>query len=411
MASSALFAFAMAGLSVSLAHAGAHETAQVLFRRLAGIPIASSDPRLAQMEAMIAAGNYDGAAAIATADNSFLNVTVRGWACPLSSRTDDPLEPLNDFCATIIGVTRDDHDARELLIGNYIYKADTSVNRPGATAGSAQDIHTDANVYKFSGANEHYAFLESTRQDLATVLVQAPQKGFDASGNTATVLPVDMAAGLLTTKAWANSHLEAGTNRRAVEFSFRQFLCLPIAAMKDSTLPDDRVRRDVDRFPQGLPTVFQQNCKGCHSILDGNAGAFAYLDNGKDRANATFLLYSPGTVRPKYNINSTVYPAGAVPSDDSWVNYANQNSNAKIGWNSALSGRGPRAFGEMIAMSDAYPACMAKRVMERMCRRPADPTFDAQAVSELAQDFKANGYHLKRLFQKAAVHPACLPRQ
>jgi hypothetical protein len=178
----------------------------------------------------------------------------------------------------------------------------------------------------------------------------------------------------------------------------------------DNQLPDDRVRRDVDRFPQGLLTNFQTTCKGCHSILDGNGGAFAYYDRATDGNGRSLLLYTPGTVRPKFNQNTSVYPSGYVTNNDSWVNHATVGGNASIGWPAMASGNGAHEFGQMIANSEGYPVCMARRVLERMCRRTLDTTEEPH-VQALAKDFKDNGYKLKRLFQKAGTDPICLPTQ
>src|SRR4051794_31716498 len=74
--------------------AGPRDQALRLFDRLAGVPLQLGDPRLAEMEAAIRAGNFDAAAQIATADDGFYNITVRHMATPLSSRGKDQLTPL-----------------------------------------------------------------------------------------------------------------------------------------------------------------------------------------------------------------------------------------------------------------------------------------------------------------------------
>src|SRR5262249_12462320 len=154
--------------------------------------------------------------------------------------------------AMVIGVARDDLDARTLLTGDFTYAA---TQRPDLPKPSAID-------------NNHYLALDQKRSNLKTDLVRiVPQR--------ADILD---AAGLLTSRAWAESHFKMGTNRRAVEYAFREFLCTPITTWRDTGLPDDRIRRDVDRNPGGNPATFQGVCRSCHAPMDAMAGAFARFD-------------------------------------------------------------------------------------------------------------------------------------
>ncbi len=386
-------------VGTSEAHADARSKAQRLFDRLAGVPIPMSDPRFAQMQALIAAGNLDGAAKIATADDNFYNITLKHFALPMSSPTEDPVQPLNDFAATLIGVVRDDLDGRELLTGNYIYKADNSVNF--STAANPIDIQTDAAIYR---SNNHYEQLERRDVNLRQVLVKAPQKAATSNAGT-TLIEITDNGGLMTTRAWAQSMYSGGTNRRGVQYAYQEFLCTPLSAVADASLPDDRIRRDLPRNPAGDVRLFMSNCRSCHTIMDSIGGALAHFD--WNDGNGGFMIFTPGAVVGKMNRAGNTYPAGFVTTDNSWVNYGTVGHNASLGWGGTNSGRGINAMGAMFAATEQFPMCMAKRVFTEVCRRPPS-TKEASQISSLASEFKSSGYKLKRVFEKAAVIPACL---
>jgi len=51
---------------------------------------------------------------------------------------------------------------------------------------------------------------------------------------------------------------------------------------------------------------------------------------------------------------------------------------------------------------------MVKRVFAEVCRRQWNPTNETALVNSLTDDFEANGYNLRRLFNKTAVLPQCI---
>jgi hypothetical protein len=347
-----------------------------LFKRLTGTPILLNDPRLAQMVSAIQSGDMAGAAAIATDDDHFYSDVVRDFASLMATRAETPLAPLDDFQATIIGATRDDLDARTLLTGNYLYLGNSST---GVSQYSPSD-------------DQHYLDLETGHFSLKQVLVKTePQP---------QGLPVS--AGLLTSRGWASAHLIAGTNRRGVEYTFREFLCTPIQTWRDSGMPDFHVRRDVDRVPGGNPTTYQTTCRSCHALMDGMGGAYARLDF----VNDTLTYMGPSGVASKMNKNSNVYPQGYMTLDDSWFNQATQHHNTSFGWRGPLSGNGVHDFGVMISNAKKFSSCMTTRVFREVCKREPDPS-EASLIQGLADDFETGGYKLRSLFQKVAVTPAC----
>jgi hypothetical protein len=408
-----------AGLAASAteAEAGAREVATRLFDRLASAPLSLKDPRRAQMEQLITAGNLLGAAQIATADDRFYNLTVRTWATPMSNRAEEwqvaqrsnELHRLTDFIAMIIGTVRDDRSAQELLNGDFTYAVTEAIT----------------NVVPFkpidADYNRHYQSLEDNKVNLRQKLVRITPQRIDMSD----------AAGVLTSQHWGHEHYVDGTNRRPLHYALREFLCTDISELRDAAYPTTRIRRDVDRAPGGDATVFNTTCKTCHGGMDGLAGAFAYYNTGYiNDENAQFnipapppgyfagqqLMRFPNAFDPntkvvyKMNQNSYVYPAGYATTDDSWVNYFAMSTTAKnkeLGWNQTmLSGNGVRSLGTMLASARGFPVCMAKRVYRKVCAKTPTAAEDA-TINSLADKFVASGFKLKSLFENAAILPEC----
>lgn len=367
--------------------------------RIQGVPISLSDPRLPNLESLVAAGKEAEAAAICAQDDAFYNVTLRRFFTVMSNREEDPTGPLTDFVATGIGIVRDNRDARELLTGDSIYKADLTVVDP------ASDIHSDDSVYM---QNKHYQFLEGANTNLRKTLIRAPQKAYDVgdpqpgTGVAPKVLPDT--AGLLTTRQFILAHVMAGTNRRPLEFAFREFLCSPISEWADATIPDDRVGLDVDRVPGGSVKTYITSCRGCHAPMDGMRSAFAYFET---TSGNTVPFYLNTAVIGKLNQKAISVNKNYRVLDDSWINRATSNHNVAFGWSGALEGKGVHSLGVMLANSKKFGKCMAKRAFQEMCRR-APATEEEKFLNDLAAEFEANGHNLRVLFERSAIYPNCL---
>ncbi len=360
-----LFFFLFTSLSCS-----GVEPAAELFQRLTGAPLLNNDPRLSSMRAHIAAGQWGDAARTASEDDRFFHTTLRNFSSALSNRKESPFVPFSDFDALILGVVRDDTDARELLTGNYRYQADATLGLPTPTLSSPK----------------HYRNLEAQGINLRESLVKrTPQ--WDEVGD---------AAGLLTTYQWASEHFLAGTNRRSTEFAFREFLCAPIKKWRDFGQPDFRIRRDVPRTPSGSAETFQTECRSCHALLDGMSGAFANFDF-QDGS----LRWGRSWIAPKMNQNRTVYPKGYPVTDSSWINLATEHHNQDFGWRTSVEGYGVNTFGRMLAESKGFSRCMTSRVFFTVCR---GETPDSKFIETLAEDFETKGYLLRSLFERVAIH-------
>ncbi len=400
--------------------------AQTIYTRLTSVKTPIDNPVIAQMADLLDQNQAFEAAALATQDSNFLNITVRDLASRMSTRDEVISAPLNDFTATVIGATRDGLDARSLLTSNIVYVADPK------KAAVPSSLVRDQLI-----SNRHYEALQAGNFDLAKVLISQKQMIYDGSKAVDHPDP----AGLLTTRAWTAAHAIAGTNRRMIEYSFREFLCTPIDKWANSNGSDAPVGRDVDRFPGGSHTKFTTSCRACHSSMDPLRSAFSYFtfSNGfqkhslvvsrlpagivnedtqmgmaaglKNSDPANTQLPSLGNVAfvaDKMNHNETVFPGGRVIVDNSFKNAAVEGWAANyFGWRGPTAGNGAKDFGSMIANSQQFSRCMAKRVFASVCKRESQ-SFDESLINSVATEFENKGYKLDYLFKRLVVTPNCL---
>ena len=211
-------------------------------------------------------------------------------------------------------------------------------------------------------------------------------------------------AGILTSVAFLAAHALAGTNRRLVEYSFREFMCQPITNWADGTSPDDHIGRDVDRMPGGSPNKFLTTCKNCHANMDGMRGAFGLVDYDANNGIPTFGT----TIVAKMLRNADVYPAGFKMTDTSFINYTNVGNNAdQFGWGSAqMTGTGIKQFATMLSKSKGFSRCLVRRVFTDVCKRAPAATEETM-VRSVADQFETSNYHLRNLFETVALRPEC----
>lgn len=383
------------------------EKARKMYQRLTGTKIPIDSPKIQEMVALMKNGDDIGAAKIATADPNFLNITVKLMALELSTRDETIKTPLNDFTASFIGVTRDQTDARELLTGNFYYR------------GNVQNINVINDILL---SNNHYQTLEANRVNLAENLVRVDGQ-LIATSATASV-PNPDPAGVLTSRAFMGAHALMGTNRRLVEFTFREFMCVPLEKWADTSASDARIGRDVDRYPTGDHPKFLTSCKGCHTVMDGFRGAFAKWEfqgrglkhaavnprNADANTNNFNINADTNGVVAKLNQNNSVFPYGYVTTDDSFVNHAIRPANAGLfEWRSeTTTGNGVKDFGALVANSGRFSQCMAQHVFKAVCRKEIDPVLHKAALKKWGKEFEANGYKLKDLFEAMATKQECL---
>jgi hypothetical protein len=373
----ALLALAVAMQPLMPALAGPNEQAKRLFDRITGTP--PSATVLAQMSADIAANNAMGAAQIAMQDSNFYNVTLRNFAAPMSNVPQSMFVPLNDYTATIIGMVRDSVPFNTVLTADLVYTGNVS----GAPA------YSPAN-------NNHYQYLDDNNADLSKVLVSQQQSSL-------TGIPAAATAGVMTTYGGASAFFSMGTNRRMLRFTMMNYMCNDLNTVMDITRPPDRIRQDPSRSPGGDSRTFLNTCIGCHSGMDGLAGAFAYYDFD---TTAGQLVYTPGSVQKKYGINSANFPYGHVTTDDSWINYWRSGPNALLGWSSSLpgSGNGAKSFGQEIESSTQFATCQVQKVFQAICLRAPSNSADRAKVAQITTDFVSSNYNMKTVFAESAVY-------
>lgn len=379
--------------------------AKKLLERISSTKVSTDNILLRQMASRIRTGDRIGAAEIATTHPNFLNTTVKLMALKMSTREETIRQPLNDFAASFIGVTRDELDARELLKANYSYRANMSIVPAGVTVRNniAEDI---------LNSNNHYQDLEQVQIDIGQILVQVPgQQLRDGAGN---IVANPDAAGVLTSRAFIGAHATDGTNRRLVEFTFREFMCVPIEEWSDTRASDARIGRDIDRFPGGDHMKFLTSCKGCHTQMDGFRGAFAKWDFQGGRAVHGDMPvrvggYSNEGIANKMNKNENVYGGGFQTTDASFVNNSRGPANSTLfGWRGNINGGvGTRDLGVMVGNSKRFSQCMVKRVYDAVCRTNLVAKYNMHYLSQYGDWFEQNGYSLKKLFQMVATTPEC----
>jgi hypothetical protein len=361
--------------------AGPREQAKRMHDRIAGVP--PSAETLNQMVSEIEDNNDPLAAAmIAIEHPDFYNVTLKNWATPWTNEEMTPFAALNDYSATVIGMVRDDIPFNQLLSADILY------------VGSNTPAYSNSN-------NAHYEAMESQGLNLKEVLQQTTQ-------SSVTGLPPEGTAGVITTRAAARAFFIDGTNRAMFSFTILNHLCKDLEQIKDPTRPADRIRQDASRSPGGDSRVWFNNCLGCHAGMSALTKAYAYYDYAyTDDEEAGQLVYTPGSVQPKYLINSSVFKDGYVTQTDDWINYWREGPNSLLGWHPNLpgSGSGAKSMGEELANSHAFAECQVTKAFQAVClRAPVDST-DRSRIAQITEDFKID-YNMKRVFAETAVYCA-----
>jgi len=350
------------------------EQAKRMFDRITGVP-----PTQAQIDQMVALGDpIQAALQVAAEDPNFYSVTLKNFATPWTNRDQTVFAPLNDYTATVIGMVRDNVPFNTALSADLLY----TVNAAGVPAVSAS-------------SNDHYEQAETKGVNLKAALQPTTQ-------SSAYGIPVAGTAGLVTTRAASSAFFIAGTNRAMFRFTMINHMCRDMEQLADTTRPPDRIRQDVARSPGGDSRIFLNNCIGCHSGMDPMAQAFAYY-NYDDVAGK--LVYTPGTVQPKYFINSDNFKPGFVTPNDNWENRWRHGQNAIYGWApGGGTGAGAKSWGDEIGNSDQFAQCQVEKVWKAVCfRAPSLNDADRTAVRDIKAAFKTNGYKLKNVFAEVAA--------
>lgn len=372
----------VATLAAATAFAGPREQAKRLHDRLVGIPPMTSV--LDSMTAKIEANDAIGAAFDAMNNPAFYNTTVRQLAAPWTNREQSVYVDLNDTIATVIGLVRDDMPFDQVLHEDIVYVGTTN-----------------ATTISYSQSdNDHYIDLELNRVDLSDPanLMQQQQSALPN-----TQINSAQAAGIMTTRGFAEAFLVAGTNRAAIRFAALNLMCMDQEDLRDLTAHPDRIRQDVTRSPGGDSSIFLNDCLTCHAGLDSLAGGLAYYDFDEELQQ---LVYTDGAVHPKYVNDAGVFPFGFETVDDSWINYWRAGPNAFIGWNSPGGGvgSGAKSLGMELGQTRQFAECQVRNVFEQVCYRVPNGPADEQAVETIATIFEANNRSMKRVYAETGVY-------
>jgi hypothetical protein len=324
------------------------------------------------------------AAALATSNPNFYNVTLKNWVTPWTNRDQTVFAPLNDYTATVVGMVRDDVPFNTALSADILY----TFNGSGLPAPSI-------------AGNDHYATAETNGLDMSNpaVLVKTMQ-------STVYATPTDATAGLITTRGAESAFFVAGTNRAMFRFTMINHFCRDMEAVQDTTRPTDRIRQDVARSPGGDSRIFLNSCVGCHSGMDPMAQAFAYYNFDATIGAQGSMVYTANTPQPKYFINSSNFKYGFVTPDNSWSNRWRSGPNASLGWNTSLpsSGMGAKSLGTELESADAFADCQVQKVFQAVCYRVPSNSADRTQAAQIKADFKAGGYKLKQVFAETAIY-------
>jgi len=384
-------------LSVLLAPSGwsdSRDQAKRIHDRIAGVP--PDDATLTEMATAIDNNDAVGAAFIATEAPEFYNVTLKNLSAPWSNEFQNVFVPLNDYIATIIGMVRDERDFREILSGDVLY------------VGSGQGIP----AYSTTN-NAHYEALEAQGVNLKDNLQFTPQSSLNG-------LPSSATAGVMTSRAAAESFFIDGTNRAMFRFTLLNHLCEDLEQVKDISRVPDRIRQDVSRSPGGDSRIFLNSCIGCHSGMDPLAQAFAYydyvydVDNDPDGENGFIDYNSEGEIDPdtgtrvvsKYFNNALNFEHGFATPDESWSNYWREGQNSLLGWDPALpgSGVGAKSMGMELAHTEKFAQCQVEKVFTNVCLRPIQDSVDRSQIDSMVSSFQSSGYNLKQVYAESAVY-------
>jgi hypothetical protein len=374
----ALLLLAMALCAISVAFAGPREQAKRMHDRIAGVPPTAAV--LDQMAADIAAGRPLDAANRAIDSSAFYSVTLKNMVAPWTNREQSVFVPLNDYTATVIGMVRDDVPFNTVLSEDILYVGEGVSGVAGYSPSS----------------NDHYEQLESRGADLRTALQRRTQSALNG-------IPAAATAGVVTTRAAAQSFFIAGTNRAMFRFTLMNHMCRDLEQVMDTTLPTDRIRQDVSRSPGGDSRVYLNNCVGCHTGMDPLAAAYAYYHYDEAQGR---MVYTAGQVQTKYFNNADTFRPGFVTADDSWENRWRRGNNRLLGWDSALTGRGngAKSMGQELANSDAFAQCQVEKVFRTVCFRAPSNAGDRARVQTVTGQFRSSNYNLKRVFAETAAY-------
>ncbi len=391
----------VAFLGALTAHAesgGAEAYANRLFKNLTrGVPLLPTHPLYPALIAQVRLGNREAAASLITdpanGEAAFYNNAVASLPQAFN-RDGSPMGERNELSALFLGYARDSLSISEILFSDRVFID---------PAGDANQLRDNASTY--------YQNVWLNKNPRNT-LVASSRAAFPA-------------VGVLTSAPWAESYFSGGTNRRNWVGILNNLYCVPQKSVQTSDIPDQYVRRDIPRAPGGDPAQFGENCKTCHAQMDAIMPAFARHDaDGNGRLNFVALRDKINeTNSPTFAITSEQWFLFVTPAQQRIFGFNDVNGNSFQSYGSSdrgvryLSGSGLQNFARVLAESDGFFRCMAKRVVSQVYLRKdfSFATFsekehellerEAKTIDGLAKSLKSDR-SLRKLFERAALYYA-----
>jgi len=328
----------------------AEKDAQVLYQRLAGVPLRKENPLYNSLVGLVRDGKLAEAAQAITHPTtgavSFYEVTVRNIASTYNRYESSLQDRLNDFMALFIGVVRDSDGINvkndDILLANYLYN-DPTVTTPAA------------NVYNASN-NGHFDFISKRATGFARQLVK--------------FTPTDFAhVGAFDTRAMGLEYSTGGTLRRPYEAVIQRFFVVSQKSVMQRNLPSDLYRRDFPVALAGMPieSSMEPNCIGCHRSMDASTRVF--LDRHFSPTLSKIVI-TPGTAVDFDQVNEVNRPEQVATNTVGKI-YVSAEMNEKVFGYKNLINRGGfleadlgnmRDFMGYVANARGYHRGFAKRI-------------------------------------------------
>lgn len=417
------------GASASAIDVASTTEALRLANTITGGFMPTNDPLFAQMVSKVAAGDVEGAAAIAANSKYTASYLARRMAFQMQNPSLD---------ASIVT----DSDATAFVMAHFI---GTSASKP-----SISTLWSENATYLVDtggAAPVHAATLTAAQLntiDWTTALVQQPGQNAQVSTNGTLALgpiPVKHVGGYVTLSDRVNDNsfamygATAGTNLRFIEGIWEISTGL---GLLDVASPS-ALAQDAPRFvPEYDPNFFhgqgQTACIACHgggmpSLVHGYAtvaDVFNY-DTGKGftyyATQATNTRKSLGSDAGKRNTNLTCNltrtptpvcnpdSAGVDPNNAWDVSKTWQGTGvlAAMGWIGPTSGQGLNELGTAIGKAGIVYENMVKRVVNEICPMGIFQTAQISAIAKTVNPYAAvpGTDDIRTIVAKVAADPSC----
>jgi hypothetical protein len=180
-------------------------------------------------------------------------------------------------------------------------------------------------------------------------------------------------------------------------------MCIAVDDIRDATVTEKYIRRDVVKLGEGGTTNFSTVCKTCHGgPIDQWSTAFIHHD-----VSATAISFDRIDPVPVDNkMMRTINHSSYIPKNDEWFLELTENQRNMIGVpDGATGGFGAKSLGKFISSTGAFAKCQPQKAFKAVCGRVPDKN-DTEFVKALVKDFVGSGFKLKGSFAKAAVYCA-----